>query len=45
LQPVAFQHAAENDAGRARVIDDQGALGHSAGMIDAGVITDNAGTP
>ena len=42
LQPVAFQHAAENHAGRARVVDDQGSLGHSARMIVAKVITDNA---
>src|SRR5262249_48426510 len=30
LQPVSFQHAAENHAGRARIVDDQGSLGHSA---------------
>ena len=45
LQPVAFQHAAENHTGRARVVDDQGSLGHSARMIVAKVITDNAPVP
>jgi hypothetical protein len=45
LQPVTFQHAAEDDARRARVVDDQGSLGHSGRMIVAGVITDNAGLP
>ena len=43
LQPVAFQHAAQYDAGRARVVDDQGSLGHEgAWMIVAKVITDKA---
>ena len=42
LQSVAFEHAAQDDAGRARVVDDEGTLGHSARMIVAKVITDDA---
>ena len=51
LQPVAFQHAAEDDARRARVVDDQGSLGHGRACAvavpivapPAVVITDNRG--